>query len=189
MAKPKTADTSYVALLRGINVGGKNVIPMAALRRSFESMGLSAVRTLLASGNVVFRAPAGEAHSLEARLDELLSRRHRYEAKVVVRDRARYERMLRALPARFGCEPGFRYYVMFLRPAIDRRALLEELEVNDAMEELRYVPGALLWAARLDALTRSKVSKVIGKPIYREMTARNFRTVQKIHALLTQLAD
>jgi uncharacterized protein (DUF1697 family) len=174
----------FVALLRGINVGGANVIRMDALRQSFEALGFTSVRTLLASGNVVFCAAGSDSRKLEGALEKVLSRDHRYAAKVVVRSRAEYERMMRALPPRWGSEKGLRFYVLFLRAAIDRPSLVRELEINDGVEELRYVPGALLWSARLDKLTASKMSKVIAKPIYGDMTVRNINTTRKIHELL-----
>jgi uncharacterized protein (DUF1697 family) len=174
----------FVALLRGINVGGANVLRMDALRKSFEAMGFESVRTLLASGNVVFCTPESDSRKLEAAIEKALSREHRYDGKVVVRSLAEYERMMRAMPARWGSEKGLRYYVLFLRQALDRPSLVGELEIRSGVEELRYVPGALLWSARLDQLTASKMSKVIAKPIYKDMTVRNLNTVRKIQELL-----
>jgi uncharacterized protein (DUF1697 family) len=180
-AKPVS---THVALLRGINVGGKNVIKMEALRRSFESMGFSSVRTLIASGNVVFDAPRAGSRMLEAAIEKVLSKDHRTQARVVVRSLAEYERMMRAIPARWGSDKTRRHYVMFLRDAIDRPSLLDELEVNPEVEEVRYVPGALLWSARLDGLGRSKMRKVMGKPIYQDMTVRNVNTTRKMHQVM-----
>jgi uncharacterized protein (DUF1697 family) len=176
--------SACVALLRGINVGGANIIKMDALRESFESLGFSSVRTLLASGNVVFGTADPDARKLERGIEKVLSRNHRYAAKVVVRTFGEYDRMMRAMPPRWGSDKALRYYVIFLRHAIDRPSLLRELEVNEGIEELRYVPGALLWSARLDKLTASKMSRVIAKPIYQDMTVRNLNTARKIHELL-----
>jgi uncharacterized protein (DUF1697 family) len=184
MPSPKRSPTSCVALLRGINVGGKNIIPMAALRGSFEQMGFSSVRTLIASGNVVFQAAERDPRRLERRLDDELSARHGYGAKVVVRTAGEYERMMRAMPEGWGSERGLRFYVLFLRAAIDRPSVLGELEVKEGIEELRYVPGALLWSARLDGLTQSKMRKVMTKAIYQDMTVRNVNTVRKLYDML-----
>ncbi|MBI5486009.1 MAG: DUF1697 domain-containing protein [Deltaproteobacteria bacterium] len=186
MGGPGTAGTACVALLRGINVGGKNIIRMEVLRASFEAMGFSSVRTLIASGNVVFRAAGADSRKLERAIEKALSHRHGYEGKVVVRNLEEYERMMRAIPPGWGGERGRRYYVIFLRHAIDRASVLGELEVNAGVEEVRYVPGALLWSARLDGLTQSKMSKVIARPIYGEMTVRNLNTTRKILELLRE---
>jgi len=188
MGGPKTRGTACVALLRGINVGGKNIIRMEALRASFEAMGFSSVRTLIASGNVVFRAARADSRKLETAIEKALSREHGYEGKVVVRTLEEYTRMMRAIAPGWGSEKGRRFYVLFLRHAIDRASVVGELEVNTGVEELRYVPGALLWSARLDGLTQSKMSKVIGKPIYREMTVRNLNTTRKILELMSEVA-
>ena len=176
--------SAHVALLRGINVGGNNIIRMDALRESFAAMGFSSVRTLIASGNVVFRTSAADPRKLEAAIEKVLSRNHGYAAKVVVRSLAEYGRMMRAIPPRWGSDKSLRYYVIFLRHAIDRRSLLGELDVNEEVEEVRYVPGALLWSARIDALTRSKMRNVMGRPLYQDMTVRNLNTARKTFAMM-----
>lgn len=178
--------STYVALLRGINVGGKNIITMDALRASFEALGYSSVRTLIASGNVVFEAGPGSSRRLEQQLERALAADHRFDATVVVRSREEYERMMTAIPPRWGNDKTRRHYVMFLRRTIDRAALVAELGVNAEVEELRYVPGALLWSCRLDAVNRSKVRKVMARAIYRDMTVRNLNTTRKTWAVMQE---
>jgi uncharacterized protein (DUF1697 family) len=175
---------SYVALLRGINVGGKNIIKMDALRAAFESLGLASVQTLLASGNVVFCAAKKSSRAFELAIEQLLAARFRYDAKVVVRSLGEYDRMMSAVPARWGSDPSQRYYVIFLRHEIDRPSLAAELEANPRMEEVRYVPGALLWSARITDLGQSRMRKILGKTIYQDMTVRNWSTTRKTHVAM-----
>ena len=184
MATAKKPRVAYVALLRGINVGGSNVIKMDALRRTFESLGLAAVRTLIASGNVVFRTDGTDSRKLEGTLERALVRAHGYDGKVVVRSLAEYEKMIRGMPPRWGEEKERRYYVLFLRHEVDRPSLLRELDVNEAVEDVDYVPGALLWSARLDGLTRSRMARMNTRPIYGELTVRNLNTTRRILELL-----
>ena len=184
MPARKGSTSSFVALLRGINVGGANIIKMDALRKTFETMGFTSVRTLIASGNVVFRAAKADSRKLEKTIEKALVRAHGYDGKVVVRSLAEYEKMMRAMPPCWGDQKGLRCYVLFLRHAIDRPSLLRELQLNAEVEEVRYVPGALLWSARLDGLTRSRMTKINARPIYDEMTVRNLNTTRRIHELL-----
>src|SRR5690349_11738209 len=75
----------YVALLRGINVGGNNIIPMKALAKTFEKLGLASVRTYIASGNVLFETTEKDARKLEERIAAAVKKSHACAAKVVVR--------------------------------------------------------------------------------------------------------
>src|SRR5690348_15208602 len=93
----------YVALLRGINVGGKNPVPMAELRACIESAGFTDVATYIQSGNVVFGAPAGgSAAALTGTLEPLLSQRFGFALTVVVRSRAQMRAVVAAAPDGFG---------------------------------------------------------------------------------------
>ena len=85
-----TSNDPYVALLRGINVGGKNVIRMAALRSCFEAEGFRDVVTYIQSGNVVFRAPDSPPGDLTIRIEEMLASAFDYQARVVLRSVSRW---------------------------------------------------------------------------------------------------
>ncbi len=189
MPSSKKSVLAHVALLRGINVGGKNVIAMDALRASFDAMGFRPVRTLIASGNVVFGAQRKGSRALEKKIESALEEAHRYPATVVVRSAEEYGRMMAAIPPKWGTDATRRHYVMFLRHAIDDRSILDEFEMSAAVEDVRYVPGALLWSARIDALARSKVRKLNAMPIYQQMTVRNWNTTAKIFELMNRVAS
>lgn len=113
---PPPTCTPYVALLRGINVGGKNIVKMDALRKSLEALGLGRVRTLLASGNALFDAPATLPEAalrerIEARLEADFGRR----LPVILRSRAELAAFARGQP--FGgvpVTPQTRLYITFL---------------------------------------------------------------------------
>lgn len=177
---------TYVALLRGINVGGNNIIPMAALAKVFERLGFASVKTLIASGNVIFVAPKQDPRKLERTIEKALAKEFDYDARVVVKSKTEIDAIIKGLPMEW-CTPSptIRYYVMFLRHAIDDRRILADFAPEPAIEALAYVPGALLWAARKSELTRSTVSrKMLAKPIYKEITIRNLNTTKRIAELM-----
>lgn len=169
----------YVALLRGLNVGGNGMISMADLRGAFESLGLSNVRTYINSGNVVFQHKTIDPRKLEIRAEKAIP----IETKAVIKTLAEYESIVRAIPASWKDEKTWRYYVLFLRHTIDSPKVLNEIAVNAEVEELIYTPGALLWAADRSGLTRSRVAK-LGKAVGQEMTSRNLNTTRKLYDLL-----
>jgi uncharacterized protein (DUF1697 family) len=169
----------YVALLRGVNVGGKGLLSMADLRAAFEACGAADVRTYINSGNVVFRHRPVDARKLEVKAERAIP----IPTKVVIKTLAEYETIVRAVPADWKDDQDWRVYVMFLRHTIDSPEILGRIAVNAEVEQLLYTPGALLWSADRSGLTRSRVAK-LGKAIGQEMTARNLNTTRKLYELL-----
>ena len=122
-----------IALLRGINVGGKNVIPMAELKACFEAEGFSDVTTYIQSGNVIFTSVERGRLRLTRRIEDALAARFAYRASVVVRSRAQLRRVVDRAPAGFGTAPAkFRYDVIFLK---------EPLAASRAMRHVLIRPG------------------------------------------------
>ena len=99
----------YVALLRGINVGGNNIIAKDDLRRCFEDLGFTRVRTYIQSGNILFRAAEGETDQLTARVEAGLSERFSYAARAVVLSYADYRAVLAAAPDAWGEDAAYRH--------------------------------------------------------------------------------
>ncbi len=178
---------THVALLRGINVGGNNVIPMRALAATFEELGLTEVKTYIQSGNVLFRSRQGDARKLEKRVEAAVKKAHRCEVKVVVRTREEMLTLARTLPASWKKpDPSKRYNVMFLRHTIDGERILDGIQPKPGIEEVTYRPGALLWSATIRDLTRTTMLKVATMTIYEHITVRNLNTTMKLCALLSE---
>ena len=182
MAKPSSA--IYVALLRGINVGGNNMVSMKALKESFERLGFGNVRTYINSGNILFSTSESDARTIEDRIDRMLTRDYGLKGKTVVRSHAEMARLVKTIGKTWKFEPESRYNVIFLRHTIDSRKVLDQLTTKPEIEEVVYCPGTLLWSARADTLTRTAMVKLSSKPIYQEMTIRNVNTTRKILELM-----
>jgi uncharacterized protein (DUF1697 family) len=178
------AGMRYVALLRGINVGGKSVVRMADLKECVEELGYDNVSTFIASGNVLFETPERDAAKLESAIERALERRFKLPITVVVRSRAEVGRIVRAIPAGWIGNDSLRVNVAFLRRTRDGRALARELAPREGVDELVATRAALIWATRRDALTRSGLQKLPGSAAYRDMTIRNVNTTLKLQELL-----
>jgi uncharacterized protein (DUF1697 family) len=174
----------YVALLRGINVGGKSIIRMADLKECVEALGYDKVSTFIASGNVLFETPERDAGKLESTIEQALQERFELPITVVVRTRAELARLVKAIPAEWMGNDSVRVYVAFLRRTLDGRALARELKPREGVDELVATKSALIWATRRDALTRSGLQKITVVPAYREMTLRNLNTTLNLQELL-----
>jgi uncharacterized protein (DUF1697 family) len=177
---------TYVAFLRGVNVGGKNLVSMKALKESFETLGLQDVRTYINSGNVIFRSTIADARALERRIDRMLAGEHGLSSKVVVRSEAELARLVKTIDATWKMTPAWKYNVMFLRATVDSPRVLADIALKPDIEEAVYCPGTLLWCANLKAFGRTKMQKLSGHPLYQEMTVRNVNTTRKILELMRQ---
>jgi uncharacterized protein (DUF1697 family) len=173
----------YVAFLRGINVGGKTLIRMADLRECVAEAGHDEVSTYIASGNVLLSSPVRSAAQLERPLEQAIERRFGLEVRVFVRSARQLAATARAIPKGWVGNDHLRCNVIFVAREIDRASLVKEFEPKPEIEELRRVPGALLWAAKREAITRSTMVKLSRHPLYDRMTARNPRTVLELAKL------
>jgi uncharacterized protein (DUF1697 family) len=174
----------YVALLRGINVGGKSLIRMAELKECVDELGYDEVSTFIASGNVLFETAERDAAKLETALERALEARFDLPITVVVFSRAEFARIVTAIPADWIGNPSLRVNVAFLRRTRDGRALAREFPPREGVDELVATKTALIWATRRDALTRTGMQKLVQSTSYRDMTVRNVNTTLKLNELL-----
>jgi uncharacterized protein (DUF1697 family) len=176
--------TRYVALLRGINVGGSNLISMATLSSSFNRLGYAAVRTYLNSGNVLFQAEATDPGMLEVELQAALAPDFGEPIRVMVRSAGQMSETVTRMPASWRDQSDKKCNVIFLHHSIDSPELVGILTPKSDLEELHYAPGVLFWSAKLDGLTHSAMLKLSQLPVYQDMTVRGVRTTVQIHELL-----
>lgn len=179
----------FVALLRGVNVGGNNMISMKALKQSFESLGYPHVSTYINSGNIIFTSDQTDARKLETEIEAMLVREYQLESKVVVRTLDEMAKLVKSLPPGWSQESDWRYNVIFLRHTIDSKKVLGELPAKSEIEEVVYRPGTLLWSAQVSALARSNMVKLSSRKLYREMTVRNLNTTKKLYELMKKVAE
>ena len=174
----------YVALLRGINVGGRNKVPMADLRSTFEADGYQAVRTYINSGNVLFESGA-PPDSLEGELEAMLERRFGFPLVVVVRSRLQLRKVVEEAPDGFGAEPEtYHSDVIFLKAPLSSRQAMKVVERREGVDQAWPGTGVLYFARLSERRTQSRMSRIVGTPEYARMTIRNWATTTKLLALL-----
>ena len=146
----------YVALLRGINVGGKNPIKMAALAACFEEHGYGDVVTYIQSGNVVFTT-RGSGASLTREVEAMLAATFdHYEASVVIRSRTQMRAIVDRAPEGFGDQPDrFRSDVIFLMPPLTSRAAIADVPLREGVDTVAAGPGVLYHSRLISQATRA----------------------------------
>jgi uncharacterized protein (DUF1697 family) len=176
----------YVALLRGINVGGKNAIPMPALKTCFEDAGFGDVTTYIQSGNVVFDAPLSSQAELTRRIEGMLRRTFaHYNASVVLRSRSQMRSIVDRAPKGFGTERAkYRYDVVFLKPPLTAKSAIKDISTKEGVDRI-WAGTGVLYMSRLDSrATQSRLNRIASLPIYKHMTIRNWNTTTKLAALM-----
>jgi len=174
----------YVALLRGINVGGKAMIKMAELKACVEQLGLDGVSTYIASGNVLFESRKRDAAKLEGEIERAIEGRFGLPVRVIVLDRAAYGKIVAAVPKQWVGDEAVRANVAFVHRSADAREVVRALQPDPEVEAVKAVDGAILWATRRDQVNRSVMRKLIGGSAYKQLTVRNLNTTLRLNELL-----
>ncbi|MDR6906375.1 uncharacterized protein (DUF1697 family) [Agromyces sp. 3263] len=181
---------SYVALLRGINVGGRNPIRMPELAECFRDAGYEDVGTYLQSGNVLFQ-PGGRGRpggqKLEADVEAMLEQRFGMPLLVVIRSRDELARTIEAAPADHG-SPKLRSDVFFLKHPLTAEAALAEMpELREGVDAVAAGPGAIYFSRVAARATKTRIQKFMAMPVFQQMTVRTWGTCTKLLEKLDEM--
>jgi uncharacterized protein (DUF1697 family) len=175
--------TTYIGLLRGINVGGNKMVAMAELRAMIAALGFSDVKTLLQSGNVVFRGPAKAPAKLESQLEAALEQHFGMSVEFHVRTADEWRAMVDAnpFPAAAKKDPSHLLVTCFKAP-LDQ-ANVKALRAAITGPETLHADGRHLYMVFPDGIGDSKASALADRKLAARGTARNWNTVLKLAAL------
>jgi uncharacterized protein (DUF1697 family) len=175
----------YAALLRGINVGGKNLIKMAELKACFEVLGLDNVLTYIQSGNVIFSADKTARTALTSQIEEALSKTFRYNSRVVVRSYQEMKHIVASAPRGFGSDPAtYRYDVIFLKEPLGAAGAMKSVTTKEGVDQAFAGKGVLYFSRLISKAAQSHLTRIIGTPVYQSMTIRNWNTTTKLLRLM-----
>jgi uncharacterized protein (DUF1697 family) len=180
--------TGYLVLLRGINVGGKNKIPMAGLKDLVEEMGFEQVQTYIQSGNVILQSPLAAA-DVARKIEGKLGTQFKLDSasiKVLALSRGQLRAVIDNRPKGFGDEPDKYHsdaiFLIGLEPD-------EALTAFSPMEGVDTIwPGdGVIYSQRLSAKrTKTRLNRMMASPLYLSMTIRSWGTTLKLMDLLEQ---
>lgn len=178
--------TIYVALLRGINVGGKAKVEMARLRKTFEDLGCSNVSTYINSGNVIFTDSRTEPELVKL-IEAAIKAEFGLSVPVIVRSQGEIETLLQKVSKDWVNNAEQKTDVLFLWAEIDKPSVVEGIDYKPEVEHVLYVPGAVVWNVDRAHIKPGSGVKLIGTELYRKMTARNINTVRKLAELMKKI--
>jgi uncharacterized protein (DUF1697 family) len=175
--------TCFIALLRGINVGGNRKIPMAELRELCGELGFEDVQSYIQSGNLVFTA-SGKADAVEARLEKAIEKRFGFAVDVIVRTAAQWPAYVKGNPLPEASEKEPQLVHLALSKSPPKKDAVAALRERATTGERIEAAGEAIWIHFAGGVARSKLSptvfdRLVGSPV----TARNWRTVQKLAEL------
>lgn len=177
----------YVVLLRGINVGGKNIISMKDLKQCLETAGFKNVQTYIQSGNVLLSSKSKSIKRLTTKLESSLEDAFNYLAKVVVISKSDYLNALALVHKTWGQGESEKHNAMFAIGGADTQEILDDLpEIKKQIETVSCVPGVIFWSASKDQLSKSTMMKLSKTTNYKKLTVRNHKTTFKLAELLEQ---
>lgn len=174
----------YIALLRGINVGGNNKVDMKTLKTTFEELGYTKVSTYINSGNVIFETKSKDQLLLQTEIENKLKDVFGFVIKVMIRSAENLNMICKNIPMDWTDDAIFRTYVLFLGKEFDNRETLKLLNTEPTVDKLLYLPGVIVWNMNKGSYTKSGMKDLIGTNLYKNMTVRNINTVRKLEKLV-----
>ncbi len=174
---------TYLALLRGVNVGGKSLLPMAALREALTKEGFESVRTYIASGNV-FVESGEPAEAVGRRIEKVITEGFGLEVPVVVFNYEEWKKIINEAPSTWGKDDAWKHNLLVLLPPYDMEEVIQVVgELKPGIEVLVPGEGVLYQSISKELFGVTTTGKLAASPIYKRMTVRNYGTSTKLLGL------
>lgn len=174
----------YILLLRGINVGGKNMISMPRLKSVLEGGGYEEVMTYINSGNVLFKSGEEDIIRLQADIHALLLRELGLDLSVMIISAGDLIEVSKNLPDWWGRGEGQKHNALFVIPPATAQEVYNEVgEGRPEYENVSYYGNVIFWTASLEKYSRTRWSRIVGTAAYDKVTIRNYNTFMKLREL------
>ena len=176
---------TYIALFRGINVGGNNVLPMKELVTVLESIGAQNVKTYIQSGNAVFQSKETDTSLLSSRIRAAIKKSHGFEPQVLLLELEDMEKAIQSNPFPEAESEPNTLHLLFLA-SVPKNPNYDALESIKTDRERFVLKGSVFYLHAPDGIGRSKLAANAEKLLGVWVTGRNWRTVCKIMAMAKQ---
>lgn len=175
----------YIALLRGVNVGGNNPVPMARLKAAYERAGFSQVRTYINSGNVIFASEERDQVALKKISEQLILEEFGLDIAVAILSAKELAQALAGAPDWWGTQEGCKHNALFvIHPATPEEIMAQVGEINPDYEKLGSCGQVIFWSAPIATFSKVRWIKIVSSAAYQLVTIRNSNTARKLLALV-----
>jgi len=174
----------YLALLRGINVGGNNIIRMDDLKKIFINIGFTNVITYIQSGNIIFKYNKKNKAKLIAKIHKALYEKLNNKIDIALLTYEEIKEIIENKPEGFGDDNKNKYDVIYLIEPLESTEAIKEIRTRDNIDKI-YTGKKVLYISRcIENLTKSYFPKIIKSPIYKNISIRNWNTTKNIYKLM-----
>ena len=173
----------YVALLRGINVGGNNKVDMRQLKLVFEKLGHENVVTYINSGNIVFESTLNNESAIVTEIEKSIEKEFGISIRVIVRTKSNIDLVVSKIKATWQNDSEQRTDILFLWDEVNDKKVLQNIVINK-VDVVQYIDGAVIWHFLRKDYNESGMSVFVKNPLYKQVTVRNCNTVRKLKELL-----
>lgn len=171
----------YIALLRGINVGGKNKIAMPLLKQIFEEIGFTEVVTYINSGNVVFSSDCLDRNELIKQCEAAIASKLSLTIPVNIVSASELAETLSHAPEWWDDDKDTIHYAIFLIPPISVEEVFAAVgEIKPEYEKIAHHERVIFWSAPAKTFAKSRWSKIASSSVNQQVTIRNANTVNKL---------
>lgn len=174
----------YIALLRGVNVGGKNKVAMSDLRACFESLGFESVTTYINSGNVVFDSPQKSTAELVELCEDAIEKQFGFHVACAVVAATELFEALQNAPKWWSDGSDAKHNAFFVIAPKKAEEIIAEIgEAKQEYERVAAHHPIIVWSAPIKTFSRTRYSKIVGTKTYQSVTIRNASTTCKLAEL------
>ncbi|MCA9349755.1 DUF1697 domain-containing protein [Candidatus Saccharibacteria bacterium] len=173
----------FVALLRGINVGGKNKIPMSELKRLFEDLGFDNVLTYINSGNVIFETEPTETPILNQACEQAIAKHFGFHIVCSVIEANRLIKALDNSPSWWDQDEGKHNAIFVIAPKTTAQVIDEIGDTKPEYEKISAFEPIIFWSAPIETFSKTRYSQIVGSKAYQFITIRNANTTKKLAQL------
>lgn len=171
----------YIALLRGINVGGKNKVPMSDLKTCFEKAGFQNTKTYINSGNVIFDSDEQSTVKLIKKCEEIMQKEFGFPIGLALIDVNALKDALEHVPEWWGDDPNSKHNAIFvIHPATAKEVIIDVGKIKPEYEQFYAHNEIIFWSAPLKTFSHTRWSKVVGTKSYQNITIRNANTTKRL---------
>lgn len=174
----------YVGLLRGINVGGNTLVKMSDLKKAVENCGYDKVLTYINSGNVIFETDQKDSTKITETLEKEFAKTLHHNLRVVVRSHSQLQKIVDEIPSLWKKNTDVRCYIAFVKEPVTPDVVIAEITCKEGIDFVHEGNGVVYMSTLLTGITNSGFAILAAKKIYKDITIRNYNTVQKILALM-----
>ncbi len=170
----------YIALLRGINVGGKNKIAMSELKAVFEEIGFCNVSSYINSGNIIFSSDNANETEIQKQFEHAIAGKFKLAIAVAIISEQALSDALEHAPAWWGADEQSTHNAIFIISPATAETVLAQVGPATEYELVDSYGQVIFWSAKLKTYARTRWSKIVGTPVYACVTMRNLNTTKKI---------